>query len=524
MSNELNGMSGLEGFPSTGYDTDADGIVRCERDLYLRLLELGQQHELAPFLREALALVVEITGARRGYLELEHDDDVPGQPRWSIAHALSPDQVADVRATRSRGIIAAALATGETVCTRSALDDPRFNARESVYRTRLDAVLCVPIGNDPPRGVLYLAGRKSGGSFASRHQVCVELVARHLAPVVDRLLLQERLDEGDDPTRALRAQLKLDNVIGRSEAMAAVFREVAIAARSAKTVLLTGQSGTGKTQIARVIHENSPRAKHRFVDITCGNIPESLFLNNLFGYKKGAFTGADRDYEGLVAAAEHGTLFLDDIDSVSRDGQAGLLQLLQSKQYYPLGQTTPVKADIRVIAGSHVDLQAAVEKGLFRQDLLFRLDVVTIRLPALEERGTDIRHLAEALCADAWRAEGLAPRPLSREALRAIEAANWPGNVRELEHRIGNAVDYAKFENAVQVERRHVFASATGGAPTPDRTLTYQEAMHECQGRVVREALERTSGNRSEAARQLDIARAYLYDLMDVHDIKTGRK
>ena len=292
----------------------------------------------------------------------------------------------------------------------------------------------------PLNGVATAVDRSSdtraAGQSGAHHRECVELGARHLAPVVARLLLQERLDDGDDPTRMLRAQLKLHNVIGRSEAMAAVFREVAIAARSAKTVLLTGQSGTGKTQIARVIHENSPRAKLRFVDITCGNIPDSLFLNQLFGYRKGAFTGAERDSPGLVAAAEHGTLFLDDIDSVGRDGQAGLLQLLQSKQYYPLGQTTPVQADVRIIAGSHVDLQAAVERGEFRQDLLFRLDVVTIRLPSLEERGGDIRHLAEGLCAEAWCTEGLAPRPLSGEALRGIETAKWPGNVRELEHRI----------------------------------------------------------------------------------------
>ena len=524
MSDPLNGTLGPEGFAGAGYDTDADALVRRERDLYLRLLELGQQHELAPFLREALALVVEITGARQGYLELQHDDDVPGQPRWSIAHALSPDQVADVRAARSRGIIAEALATGETVCTPSALDDPRFNARESVYRARLDAVLCGPIGNDPPRGVLYLAGRRSGGSFASRHRECVELVARHLAPVVDRLLLQERLDDGDDPTGALRAHLKLDNVVGRSEAMAAIFREVAIAAPSTKTVLLTGQTGTGKTQIARVIHDNSPRAKHPFKEVSCRTLTDTLVENLLFGYRKGAFTGADRDKAGLVAAAEHGTLFLDDIDSMGLTGQAALLQLLQSKQYYPLGQTTPLQADIRVIAGSHVDLQAAVEKGEFRQDLLFRLDVVTIRLPSLEERGRDIRHLAETLCADAWRAEGLAPRPLSRDALRAIETTKWPGNVRELGNRIGNAVDRAKYERVLQVERRHVFPSTSAGAPTPDRAATYQEAMRECQARVVRDALERTNGNVSEAARLLDVARAYLYDLMKVHDIKVERK
>src|SRR5262249_48749835 len=158
-------------------------------------------------------------------------------------------------------------------------------------------------------------------------------------------------------------QLKLDNVVGRSEAMAAVFREVAISAPSAKTVLLIGESGTGKTQLARAIHDNSPRAKHPYVEISCKTLTETLIETLLFGHMKNAFTGADKEKAGYVAAAERGPLFLDDIDSLCLSGQAALLQLLQSKQYYPLGQTTPVKADIRVIAGSHVDLQAAVEKG-----------------------------------------------------------------------------------------------------------------------------------------------------------------
>ena len=171
--------------------------------------------------------------------------------------------------------------------------------RHAAFAMRLSSSEARVLPDAPLNGVATAVDRSSdtraAGQSGAHHRECVELGARHLAPVVDRLLLQERLDEGDDPTRMLRAQLKLHNVIGRSEAMAAVFREVAISARSAKTVLLTGQSGTGKTQIARVIHGNSPRAKHRFVDITCGNIRDSLFLNQLFGYRRGAFTGAERD-------------------------------------------------------------------------------------------------------------------------------------------------------------------------------------------------------------------------------------
>src|SRR5262245_48761317 len=330
------------------------GVVRRERDLYLRLLELGHGTTLAPFLKDALALLVEITGAQEGYLELYDDDDEPsGAPRWWIAHGLTTERIDDVRATISRGIIAEAIASGRTIVTPAAILDPRFSHRESVRRAGIQAVLCAPVGADRPRGALYLMGAAAGHAFSEDDRARVELVTRHLAPAVDRLLLQSRLESNTDQTRTLRAGLRADGLVGRSAALAAVLREVAIAAPTSKTVLLTGQTGTGKTQLARVIHDNSPRAHGPFVELSCTNLPDGIVESELFGARRGAATGVERDRTGYVAQAEHGTLFLDEIGDMPLAAQAKLLQLLQSKQYNQLGSPAPVQADVRAMGGGN---------------------------------------------------------------------------------------------------------------------------------------------------------------------------
>src|SRR4029453_8485844 len=420
-------------------DTDAQvppdaAVVRRERDLYLRLLELGHGTTLAPFLKDALALLVEITGAQEGYLELYDDDEPSEGPQWWRAHGLSNERLDDVRATISRGIIAESILGGHTIVTPAAVLDPRFSHRESVRRAGIQAVLCAPVGTDQPRGVLYLTGG-TGQPFSEEDRARVEVVTRHLAPVADRLLLQARAQSSDDPTRAPRARLRAEGLIGRSPALAAVLREVAIAAPTSKTVLLTGETGTGKTQLARVIHDNSPRHRGPFVEVSCTNLPDGIVESELFGAKRGAATGVERDRIGYVAQADHGTLFLDEIGDMPLAAQAKLLQLLQSKQYNPLGSPMAVQADVRVVAGTNVDLRRAVTEGKFRQDLLYRLDVITIRLPSLAERRGDVRELAEFFCAEECRKESFPPRALSREAMRALGAAEGAGNGRGL----GNA-------------------------------------------------------------------------------------
>jgi len=307
--------------------------------------------------------------------------------------------------------------------------------------------------------------------------------------------------------------LRLDGFAGRSRAIAAGLREVAIAAPSSKNVLLVGETGTGKSQLARIIHDNGPRAKGPFVKVNCTAIPDALVESELFGARRTAATGIDRDRIGQVGQAEGGTLFLDEIGDMPYTAQGKLLQLLQSKEYTPLGGRT-VRADVRIIGGTNVDLSRAVAEKRFRQDLLYRLDVITIRMPSLAERREDIPELAAALCERACLSEGHPLRVLSGDGLRAIQASEWPGNVRELENVIQRGEREASFEGATQIERRHLFPDVAAEPGKTDQPATFQEATRCFHKRFIEDALEACDGNVAETARRIDLSRAHLYDLM----------
>ena len=342
--------------------------LRLERDLLLRLLELGSRDDLRPFLADALALVVDVTGARRGYLEL-HPDAAGGRPRFSIAHAFSEAEVGQVRAELSSGIIAEALATGQTISTASAVEDPRFRDQQSVQAKGIRAVLCAPVGDAPALGVLYLQERAAPGPFPERDRALAELFARHLAPLADRLLVREEVRVGVDHTRELRARLSVEGLAGTSRALAEVLRQVVVAAPVPVPVLITGESGTGKTAIARAVHESSPRARGPFVEVNCAAIPEALFESELFGAEKGAHSTATRLMEGKIDAARGGTLLLDEVGELPLLVQGKLLMFLQSRRYYRLGSNTPLEADVRVIAATNAALEDLVREKRFREHL-----------------------------------------------------------------------------------------------------------------------------------------------------------
>ncbi len=488
--------------------------LQLERDLYLRLLNLGRQTDLQRLLQEALALIVEVAGAQQGYLELYQDEDGADTPKWWLAHGFSAEEIRGIRAAISRGIIAEALATGQIIITPSALLDPRFSERESVRFGHIEAVLCAPIGDDPPRGVLYLQSGASRGVFSEAERERAEVFVRHLAPLVDRVLVRERQRVMTDPTKPLRERVRLEGVIGRSAALAAALRQALLIAPLDINVLLTGESGTGKSQLARVIHDNGPRAAQPFVQVSCGALPETLVESELFGALPGAHSTATRRVDGKVAAAEHGTLFLDEIGDLSLAAQAKLLQLLQSKEYYPLGGAKAVCADIRLIAATNSDLQAAVSGRRFREDLFFRLQVLPIRMPSLAERREDIPELAVFFCASACQRHGLPRVELSRNAIRALEAAPWPGNIRQLAHVVEAAAIRAAGAGATQVERADLFPETAVHVSESAAPLTFQEATRRFQEHLLRDTLEDTQWNIVQTARRLDLARSHVYNLI----------
>jgi Nif-specific regulatory protein len=507
--------------------------LRRERDLYQRLLRLGSAEEIERFLEDALALIVEISGAKRGLIELQGSREraslpdareaVSGErPHFWATRGCSDEELAKIREALSGGVIAEALTTGQTIVTTSALEDPRFRDRQSVRENRIEAVLCAPIGADPPLGVLYLQDREQLGPFSEDDRLRAEVFAQHIATLADRLLIRRQRRAEADPTRPFRLLLRAEGLVGRSAALAKTLKQITLVAPLEVNVLLTGSSGTGKTQIARIIHDNGPRASRPFLELNCAALPEPLLENELFGALRGGHSGGA--VEGKVAAARGGTLFLDEIGELRPSAQAKLLQLLQSREYFPLGSSRPVRADVRVIAATNIDLKAAVARREFREDLFFRLQVVPVRVPALAERREDIVDLAAYFCARACDVHHLPQLRLSAGAIRAAEAAEWPGNIRELAHSVEAAAIGAAGEGVLRVERRHLFPeSGDGGDEPADTQLTFQDATRRFQEQLLRATLEETSWNVTETASRLDLTRSHIYNLVHAFGLERRR-
>ncbi|HEU4383928.1 MAG TPA: sigma-54 dependent transcriptional regulator [Anaeromyxobacteraceae bacterium] len=324
--------------------------------------------------------------------------------------------------------------------------------------------------------------------------------------------------------RRLRTELlegwRPDGIVGASEGMADVLRQVRKVAPLKTTVLLSGESGTGKELVARAIHELSPRASLPFVAVNCGAIPAELIESELFGHVRGAFTDAVRNKKGLFAEADGGTLFLDEVGEIPPGLQVKLLRALQEEEIRRVGDTRPEKVDVRVVAATARDLARAVEAGLFREDLYYRLNVMALRLPPLRERPGDIEALCRHFLSKYARLRpenpvtGFAP-----EALEAMRAYRWPGNVRELEHAVERALVLCEGplvrEEDLPDEVRAP-ARASEAPQAPEGTLSMKRAIRAVEEQLVRRALERTGGNRTRAAEILEISyRALLYKIKE---------
>ncbi len=309
-----------------------------------------------------------------------------------------------------------------------------------------------------------------------------------------------------------------ENLVGGSAAMQEVLRQVRKVAPQKTTVLVEGESGTGKELVARALHELSPRAALPFVAVNCGAIPAELIESELFGHVRGAFTDAKRARKGLAEEADGGTLFLDEIGELPLALQPKLLRFLEDEEVRPLGDVRARKVDVRVVAATGRDLRRAVAAAQFRDDLLYRLDVVAVRIPPLRERPDDIPTLAaHFLARHAKLRPELGGMALSQDALEALRAHRWPGNVRELEHALERAVVLA--EGPVIREEdlpETVRAAPTAGASRVHGTLSIKRETRLLEEQLIRAALEKTGGNRTRAAELLELSyRALLYKIKE---------
>jgi two-component system, NtrC family, response regulator AtoC len=324
--------------------------------------------------------------------------------------------------------------------------------------------------------------------------------------VVRRGLEQKRLVQEN---RSLRSQVKQSELVGRSAGLLEVYKQVARAASTNVPVLITGETGTGKEQVARSLHQRSLRSAGPFVPVDCGAISESLMESELFGHAKGAFTGAAGFRRGLFEEATGGTLFLDEIGDVGPKIQSQLLRALQEGTIRRVGESTAVRVDVRVVAATNKDLRQLVKEGRFREDLLYRLDVVHLHLPPLRERRSDIPALVEHFAA--LHARGGVRPVVTEEAKARLQAYDWPGNVRQLE----NVVARALALNVLGVLGPQDFPAPIGDATThEERLIEDMPSLAELSRRYAAHILQTVGGNKSEAARLLEVDRKTLYRLI----------
>jgi DNA-binding NtrC family response regulator len=340
-----------------------------------------------------------------------------------------------------------------------------------------------------------------------------------LLHVLRSALEQRRLKSENAYLRSqLEDRYRIDGLVGRSRVMRELFQLLETVAATSSTVLITGETGTGKELAARAIHHNSPRRANRFVALNCSAIPETLLEAELFGHVRGAFTGAVGTRQGRLEQAHKGTLFLDEVATMSPALQAKLLRVLQEREFERVGDSHTVKIDVRVIAATHSDLARMVADGSFREDLFYRLNVIPVQLPPLRERREDIpllvQHFLQKLSAESGRSSVT----ISQDALRRLMAHPWPGNIRQLENAIERALAFSQGRSQIDVQdltadiQQETPASDSSDVWFPDEGLDLARHIDGIELALIRRSLERTHGNKRQAAKLLNLKRTTLIE------------
>ena len=446
-------------------------------------------------LEELMDGLIETLGASKGFLILFES----GEPNVKVARGIDQKTLSPAISQCSDAILQKVLTSGEPVVVQDAFHDASYSSSVSVMNLRIASVLCVPLRERGElTGIIYLGQDSVTHAFTPK---TLEVANTFAAQASLLLMLKRELGELQADRTRLSQMLetrRFGAMIGSCESMEKVYHRIRKVAPTDISVLITGETGTGKELIAREIHKSSERREGPFVPINCGAIPGELLESELFGHVKGAFTGASQDREGRFVQAHGGTLFLDEIGEMPIQLQVKLLRALQEKQVMPVGGTKHRDIDIRVLAATHKNLETAIRAQEFREDLYYRLNVVEVELPALRERGEDLMLLARFILKRAREEYGSGVHDFSPRAVSLMKSYSWPGNVRELENRVRKAT--------VLCDGSVIGPEDLGlSSDRLNPILPLAAARDAFQRDYVNGALERFAGNRTKAAEALGV-------------------
>ncbi len=470
-----------------------------EIDAYRQLHKFSERlmrtENLPGLLEELMDAVVEITEADKGFLVLLEGDT----PSVKVARNCRRDNVADAVDQLSDAIITRVIEKKTPIIVSDAMKHSVYATSLSVTRLKLTSVICVPLlDRGSLLGVLYVGKDSALELFQESTMIALSVFAAQASLILRSAMLFNQLRADNESLASSIDAMRFGSLVGSSPSMQAVFETVSKVATTDASVLITGETGTGKELIAREIHRRSDRSNRPFVVINCGAIPENLLESELFGHVRGAFTGAVKSKNGTFQAAHGGTLFLDEIGEMPVELQAKILRVLQERVVTKVGDTKSEPIDIRVISATNRDLAKEITRGSFREDLFYRLNVIPITLPPLRARGDDVIALARYFLHRAQQDLEVALQGFTSDADRALRKHSWPGNIRELENRIKKA--------AILATSPLLCADDLSlGDSVLDTVLPLAEAKEKFQRDYINNVLDQNAGNRAKTARDLGV-------------------
>jgi len=502
-----------------GPSSAAAGTDRLMRDLRVLVTiasQIGSVESSESLRQELIGMILEVVPAERGVLLLCGDE------LDTFNSVVTSDKPSGSRQTVrvSRTVVSRVLRDSAALLVNDPLTDEALQRANSLLDEHVTSILCAPlIWSTTTLGAIYLDSRNPGVCFDKGHLELVVGISGIAAMALAHLKRLEWFRE-----EALRVQAIADagrEIVGESSAIRQALTLIAKVAATDTTVLLCGESGTGKELAARAVHRTSPRRDAPFVAINCAAIPDSLLESELFGYEKGAFTGAMVQRKGQIEYANGGTLFLDEIGELAPTLQAKLLRVLQEREFTRLGGNRPVKVDLRLVAATNRDLTAAVKAGTFRQDLYYRLNVVSVVIPALRERREDIPLLSSYFASKLGAKCKRRIMGISPSAQKCLKRYDWPGNVRELENAIERAVVLGSSELILPEDLPESIIETQPSSREPAES-GFHSAVVELKKRLIINAVKDASGNYTEAARTLGVNPTYLHRLIRNLNLKAS--